>query len=247
MIEKYVFEVRYGGLGDHLFYTPLPRLLKELGIAKNVYLYDKSPIRNPETYDLVWKINPYLDGLSDAPPNLKNVLQHTVHKATNFNLAEHGVIFDHEIQPEIYAKELFSEKYSDKNYIDLNYISFAGAFTSIDGLIFLKQNPNSIMVNPSNWYRRWSKNKYVYTNSLLDYISLIASSASFTCLTSGGASLAAALGKSANVLYGYGHNPFFRHSINNHIQIGGDNFLRKFIANVLKNKNALRMLLTDTK
>jgi hypothetical protein len=56
-----------GGLGDHLIYTTLPELYSKLGYK--VYISSKSVYRTDEMYDLVWKLNPYIEGISDLPRN----------------------------------------------------------------------------------------------------------------------------------------------------------------------------------
>ena len=70
MVKKVIFRVEYGGLGDHLFYSALPRLLKENKLADQVYIASNSNFRNPQIFDLVWKNNPHLDGISDEVPTL---------------------------------------------------------------------------------------------------------------------------------------------------------------------------------
>lgn len=60
--------MEYGGLGDHLFYSALPRLLKERGLANEVYISDQSNFRNSAIFDLIWKGNPHLNGISSEPP-----------------------------------------------------------------------------------------------------------------------------------------------------------------------------------
>jgi len=57
----------WGGLGDNLQYTTLPELFHNMGFK--VYISDKNAYRNSEIYDLVWKLNPYIQGISDLPPN----------------------------------------------------------------------------------------------------------------------------------------------------------------------------------
>lgn len=62
--KDFVIEVRYPGLGDHLFYSILPELLIRHGLAQRVWLSSHSPMRYPEIKSLLWEPNPYLSGVS---------------------------------------------------------------------------------------------------------------------------------------------------------------------------------------
>jgi hypothetical protein len=239
--KRYVFEVAFGGLGDHLFYSPLPRLLKQLGLADEVYLHNKSPFRNPETFDLVWKPNPFLDGVTDEAPSQYISCQSTIQRVINLEMAKHGICLKDEINPEVYAQIPVEQKYQDRSYLDLNYISFAGAFTVVDKIQLARRLRDHILVNPARHLLPFTSEPPVYTSSVFDYASLILSARSFSALTSGGASLAAGLGKPCTVYFGFGHNPVNRHSCNQHLQIGGDNLYRRWLSQRLFQRNMKRI------
>jgi len=57
----------WGGLGDNLQYTTLPKLYSEKGYK--VYISNENECRNNEIYDIVWGLNPYVKGKIDEPPN----------------------------------------------------------------------------------------------------------------------------------------------------------------------------------
>jgi hypothetical protein len=57
----------WGGLGDNLQFSTLPELYAAKG--HKVYISKDNVYRNPEIYDLVWKSNPFVSGISDGPPN----------------------------------------------------------------------------------------------------------------------------------------------------------------------------------
>lgn len=57
----------WGGLGDNLQFSTLPELYTELGF--DVYISSSNKYRNNEIYDLVWKLNPYIKGISELPIN----------------------------------------------------------------------------------------------------------------------------------------------------------------------------------
>lgn len=245
-MSEYVFHVEYGGLGDHLFYSPLPRLLKEQGIADKVYLSTASRFRSTETYDLVWNTNPYLDGRSDAPTTKTKSLIPSVNKITNVAIAEHGIDLKHELNPEIYLPDQIEERYAGNHYIDFNYTSYTGAFTTLDALEILRKDPQLVVVNPSKKLSRYIKNQRVITTSLWDYALLIKSAGSFAALASGGATLSLALGRPCTMYYAYGHNQVFRHSANENICVGGDNIIRKIISRYLIKRNSLRLKRSPT-
>jgi hypothetical protein len=240
-LRKYVFQVEYGGLGDHLFYSPLPRLLKEYGMADRVYLSSQSTFRGPETYKVVWQANPYLDGISDDPPVHSPQPKSRVNKAVNIAMASHGIDLPDEISPELYLPKICSKAYANKHFIDLNYTSYVGAFTLFDAMEILDQHPDYLLVNPSKHLLRFCKNDWIRTKSLEDYASLINSSLSFTALASGGATLALALGRPSTVYYGFGQNQIFHHSKNTNLMIGGSGLFRKFLARYLSKRNAWRI------
>ena len=239
-MRSYVFEVEYGGLGDHLFYSPLPRLLKESGLAEAVYLSSRSRVRNQQTIELVWKTNPFLDGMTNDPVTAFRRAQPTVNKVINLEMAKHGIVIDTELKPEIHQAIPIDPRYLGKRFIDLNYISFVGGLTPLDEINIVRQAPDAWLVNPKWYLKQFVGSRFVRTSSLLDFASLIASASEFICLTSGGATLAPALNKTATVYFGHGHNPINRHSYNRNLQLGGDGFFRRKLAEQLKIKNFKR-------
>jgi hypothetical protein len=63
--DRMVIEIPYPGIGDHLFYSPLPELLTQNNICKDVFVSSKSAFRTPEMYDLIWGSNPFIRGRID--------------------------------------------------------------------------------------------------------------------------------------------------------------------------------------
>src|SRR5271170_4999924 len=58
-------KINYGGLGDHLFLSPIPRIAKEQGKYEKVLVSNKSIFRHSDYKKLVWEMNPYVDGFTD--------------------------------------------------------------------------------------------------------------------------------------------------------------------------------------
>jgi len=246
-----ILEIEYGGLGDHLFYSPIPRLLKEFLLYEKVFISNFSKKRNIENFNLIWDNNPYIDGYLDVKSINSKVLIYDsikVNKIMNIILFNYGVNLNYEILPEIYFKHLLSKEYPVKKFIDLNYISYIGSFTLIDKYLILSKYKEYIIINPSLivkilfFYR-----KYYYTTSLVDYSSIIYCSDSFVCVASGGATLAAGLGKPSVVYFGYGQSTIFHHTIHKYIQIGGNGIVRKVINKILYDLNNIRVFLSKNK
>lgn len=72
--RRIVVGVHAGGLGDHLAYSALPRLYKQMGAAQVLLStqtnYGEPFARNEEIKDIVWGLNPFVDGFTDEAPNV---------------------------------------------------------------------------------------------------------------------------------------------------------------------------------
>lgn len=241
MLDKFVFRVDHGGLGDHLFFTPLPRLLKEKGFARKVFISSDSPFRNNQIFDFVWASNPYLDGISGDPVTFTTPVSTDVNKVINQIMAKYGITdIINELNPELYSEIHENTKYIGKRYLDLNYISYAGAFSFVDKFLLARRHSECILINPGPILKFIVNNEIIKISCLIDYASLIKSADFFGCLTSGGATLAAALGKSSCVFFGHGHASFLRHSLHLDIKIGGAGVVRKALAIFYSYKNVIR-------
>ena len=60
-----IIEIRKGGLGDHLFYSHLPRIAKQTKAFDKVYISNHSFFRHPDYKNLVWELNPFIDGFTN--------------------------------------------------------------------------------------------------------------------------------------------------------------------------------------
>lgn len=241
-MKEVILFVEYGGLGDHLFFSPLPRLLKTKGIADKVFLSRKSPFRSQQIYDLVWKNNPYFDGMSDKDPSPKILPNSKIDKVINLIASSYEIIdIDSEISPEIYGLTIDPNSPSRKgNYIDLNYVSFVGAISILDKIKLLFRYKEFVVINPAWYLIPFVLRRFIRTISLLDYLSLIRNSSNFVCLASGGATLAAAVGKSAVVYYGYGQPSIFHHKSNTNIMMGSKNWFRINLCRILFKYNEIK-------
>ena len=65
--DRIIISQPWGGLGDNLQFSTLPELFHQVGIP--TYVSTQNAYRNAEIQELVWKMNPYISGFSDDPPN----------------------------------------------------------------------------------------------------------------------------------------------------------------------------------
>jgi hypothetical protein len=217
MKHDLIIQVEHGGLGDHLFYSHLPRIAKTTGRYKNVYISNQSKYRQGEYKDLIWVLNPYIDGfvedegvtVTDLPPIKNN--ENLFDSIMRFYGLDDGIV-NHE--PEIYYRPNEIDYLKHKNIYDPNYISNIG-------LISQKKLKKYLLREKKIDYQMRPREKYIGvmnevplldSKSIYEYCDIIASCGNFYCLTSGGATLAPAIKKRATVFYGYGQNIIHRHS-----------------------------------
>lgn len=213
-----VIHVKYGGLGDHLFYSHLPRIAKETGRYRNVFISEASPFRNQEIRRIVWELNPYIDGFCDEVcpyPDLQ------LKNNKESNLLDQ-LMFCHDLddgkrfhEPEIYYSPKNIEVLSGKTIYDPNYISNAGALFSYKiEKYFSSQN---ISIDLQMRLRNKSVpiasfGSWLSSETLEEFCDILHSCKNLYCLVTGTATLASALGKKTTVLCGSGVSEFFMHS-----------------------------------
>ena len=247
--NKLVLGSDFGGLGDHLFLTPIPRLYKKKYPYSKVFLSSRSKFRSWEIYTLIWQNNPYLDGLVDdefdnrlknySKPNKNQDVIEMILEQFSLSIPNHKVI------PEIYNLDLLKPPKGMKKFelIDMNYISYIGAVRNfeINNILEKVIKKNSIIVNPKKWITdKYPNLKFVKTNSLLNYASLIYSADKFYVLPSGGSHLALALNTKTTVFYGYRFNNIFLNTKNENIQISNKNLINFIISEYFQQRNLLR-------
>lgn len=60
-MKKIIISQSFGGLGDNLQFTTLPKLFNDRGYE--IYISSNNAVRNAEIFDLVWGMNPYVKGV----------------------------------------------------------------------------------------------------------------------------------------------------------------------------------------
>jgi hypothetical protein len=229
--ETLVIHIPYGGLGDHLLYSHIPRIAKQSGIYKRVFLSKKSVLRNPNHLKYIWDKNPYFDGLSE----LENLHDYNSRQISNFDETK-GNILDQIMlsyglddktrwhEPELYFEVPIFPELKGKTVYDPNFISYSGGLSSLKiEKYFKKQNfeINFQFTARSNFALPViSFDESIQDSSFEEFCGIIVSCEKIISLTTGTATLAAALRKSAFVIYGNNIQSYFLHSKNhNYIKI----------------------------
>jgi len=215
-IREFVIRVRYGGLGDHLLWSHLPRIAKTAGGFQKVYISNRSEYRQPDYKKLIWELNPFVDGFCDSDAECPAIP--TIMPGANcldmmmlaFGLDD-GSRFH---EPEIFYSPKIITQLQDKHIFDPNYVSHAGAISNRKLIRYLDESgPVDLQMRArSKSYGLRRDVPVLNSEGVFNYCDVIASCRRFYCLTSGGATLAAALRKPSTVFYGYGVNRWFHHS-----------------------------------
>jgi hypothetical protein len=204
--KEIVFDIEFGGLGDWLAFTTLPRLLKQK-YDINFYISEESleRLRNKQTYEICFESNPYFSGTKKS----ENVFKYrnferekslfyflfdikspsvTEKIEKQFNVSERGF-------PEIYFKPTILKEYEKTILIDKNYISGKKIGWSYKDKTFEKEVAK---LNTENIYTV----EYIdpAKQDMITYLNMIYSCKHFITVLSGGAALASSLDKDFTVI-----------------------------------------------
>jgi len=191
----------WGGLGDNLQFTTLPELYTNEGY--NVYISNQNVYRNPEIYDLVWKLHPFIKGVSNLTPNAGSCKEFTVfdnnNGMKNMELT-HGLSNGTAKYPKIYYEPKYIHELEDSIIYDIT--SIASSYTDE----FIKSRFESVFKKYPNLKRKLVKFKninnrpspdfgddIIEVNSIFEYCDIINSSNVFVSLLSGCSALASAI------------------------------------------------------
>jgi hypothetical protein len=227
-MEQLIIQIKHGGLGDHLFYSHIPRIAKESGKYSKILISNLSDLRNKDYKKLVWESNPHVDGFTDEAG--VSIDAGDVTEKDSFNLLDKimlGFGLDdgkrfHE--PEIYYKPKNIPELNEKIIYDPNYISNAGFVTTPKVTKYFKKNGVKIdyqlIVRPPHSIPVFKFGEFIKCDSFWDFIDVVYSAKKVYCLVTGTATLLPALGKSAEVLHTKDIRIVFRHSkLNNYIEL----------------------------
>jgi len=206
---KKILYQRWGGLGDNLQFSTLAQKLTEQG--HDFFISDKNVYRHNEIYDLVWKINPYVKGISSDQSNCGackyNIVNHTKSVIYNQEIS-HGVEPTDEI-PKIFYTPKYIKELKDTVIVDLG--SFATNPLAPDNFSdFLREKfkNKKILITKFNNKMNYTKRKVDFSNdgdiginSIFSYCDIIHSCFHFICSYSGQSVLASALNKTETLCF----------------------------------------------
>ena len=241
-MRELILQIAYGGLGDNLFYSHIPRIAKETCSYDRVFISNYSEFRNPDIKKLVWDMNPHVDGFVDEEGVSVNV---------DTSLPLGGNLLDEVMvgcgmddgrlchEPEVYYRPKFIEEYALAIY-DPNYISNDGKLSThavaryfVQNGITLDASMKKITPTPIVIPEKLFAGHCITTPSLFDLCDLLHSCKAFYCLVSGSATLAAALGKHATVLVGNSVGKIFLHStLHRYVQFSRATLAQKIIDSI---------------
>jgi hypothetical protein len=233
MKKDLVIQIKYGGLGDHLFYSHIPRIAKQTGAYNRVFISNASDFRNKDYKKLIWEPNPFVDGFTDepetAPMSFNNpTLEESDKKTKNlldYTMLAYGLDDGKRMhEPEIYYKPKFLPELKDKVIYDPNYISNAGFVTSKKVSKYF--NTKKIHIDSQMCLIGTHAipipefTEFISCATFWDFIDVVYSAKEVYCLVTGTATLAPALGRKAHVFYTKDQESVFRHSLlNNYIEL----------------------------
>ncbi|MES2003075.1 MAG: hypothetical protein V4450_01040 [Bacteroidota bacterium] len=218
-MRKLIIEIQKGGLGDHFFFSHLPRIAKETGVYDEVYISNASLFRHPDYRKLVWETNPYINGFVDEP----GIFHFTETVTERENLLDRIMLLYglddgkrfHE--PEVYYRPVVKPELKNAVIYDPNFISYTGDLANGKPIeTWLSQNHVTVDFQMKQLNKRSLSIRptaaSLETTSLFDFCSVIVSAKKIYCLNTGTPSLAAALNIPVTVFYGKGLEERYRHS-----------------------------------
>jgi hypothetical protein len=239
--KQIILQIGHGGLGDNLFLSHIPQIAKQTRDIQSVFISTHSVFRDEGYKSLIWESNPYVDGFVDKEgieivgPHTRDVRSNSLdhyllrmglnnrisYVEPGCNLLDQYMLtlgFDDGLrfhEPKIYQPIPRRSDYENAIVYDPNYITNAGAVCSEAIREFFNREevrPNFQMQQYANVFDLPEITNRISTTTLEDFCSLIVSCKALYCLTTGTATLAAALGKPCTVLYGDGVNKIYHHS-----------------------------------
>ena len=205
--KRAIFSQPWGGLGDNLAFSNLPRLYNEQGLKFYVSFLNHS--RNSEISNIVWDNNPYVENFKLLLPNIGYQKVHEsgyVPLSNDFNVVQNiNKIHGFEAgdgYPELYLSEVNKKLTKKKKplLVDLNAFSTfnQGIYqvNFIENIINEYNAKNAEFLNFPKLYEKSNLPEYkrvVNIKSIEVLISMLINTDTFVCLNSGSHSLAAAL------------------------------------------------------
>ncbi len=207
MREEIIFSQPWGGLGDNLQFSTLPRLYHQAGY--DFYISNQNTLRNSEIFNMVWESNPYVKGVSDEPPNAG----YPAHPADRGDFKEYNIITAWEKShgfedgrpfktPELYHIPEIVESVRGKTIIELGAVCLEGKYDMQKVAEYIDKNYKddyplliSRKDNPRlhNTFGAKVVDHVIEYDKYQDYLNILSSCRNLVCLFSGTAAVASAL------------------------------------------------------
>lgn len=204
----------YDGLGDHLVFSHIPRIAKESGRYDKVLISNNMAYGRPEYKELVWGLNPWVDGFTDEGgsfvPKIHfgRVLEKWIDLVSGINLMD-SVMLLHGLDdnkrghvPECYyipKKREDLEWLSDKTILDVGSRTISTETFNTD--IFLEELRKQgcvpdmfIVAKGLSNSLKVSLDKTITPSDIYDWCDIMANCKEYVCFNSGGYWLSGALG-----------------------------------------------------
>jgi hypothetical protein len=206
-LKEAVIHQPWGGLGDNLSLSTLPEMFAARGIR--TLISTRNAVRNSEINSLVWELNPFVCGVSDAEPNAgacRNTILDTIPKSLNFI---ERIECAHSLEPanrlpKVYYEPKPRAELSDAVIVDVGSTAVAAPPAALaDYLDYVFANYGyrsdealqvrfTSKVAAKNTYRI-ERLEPLTIGSIFEYCDVIASCRAFVTVHSGAQTLAAAL------------------------------------------------------
>ena len=215
-MKELILKLKYCGLGDHLLHSHLPRIAKQFGGYGKVYISNHSAYRDVQTKELVWELNPFVDGFTNKDAEYKQA----GNPHQNMNLLDKVMLvngMDDDLQfhePEIYYVPKIIPELKDAIIFDPNFGTKIGHPTSQEVQRFLYASNIKVthqMTLRSN-YNPIECDLSLCSANLKHFCDIIVSCKQLICFHTGTSVLAAALNIPVMVLINGEADPRFKHS-----------------------------------
>lgn len=199
---KYIIHQPWGGLGDNLQYSTLPEQLSKQG--HEVWLSKFNACRNQEIFDLAWKHNKFLRGISEEQPNCGWIGVDPQQPTYGINKWE--LLFGadpSEGLPKIYWEPPLLKGFENTVIVDLNFSSCTYFEDKVMAVLYrevAQRWPNRdirqvAFTKKVSHHSYLSKFEQIEVSDIWHYCSLITSCRAVVTLLTGSSPLAAAIKK----------------------------------------------------
>jgi hypothetical protein len=242
-MKELIIQLAHGGLGDHLFFSHIPRIAKESGRFDKVFFSEKSLVRSQAIIDLVWKSNPYIDGVTSESGRMLDLEMQSQGNILDYIMLAYGLDDGCRFhEPELYIETALKSELKNLTIYDPNYISYIGSVNKCKlKNIVCANSVDAQLAYLGRGFPIKDILPVISTSSLFEYCNLIKSVKTFLCFTSGSATLASALKVPAVAMFGNGQNKIFHHSKSlKYIDVGDYSFSGNVQSHMLKFSNRIR-------